>query len=117
MNRAARFSKVSSVAKELNAYYAQIIFDEQQEREKAIDDFYENEYYESLYGESSRVGWLMEDKGLSLIEAVKQIAEEEKKWREETYEWLSDPKNYDSEIYSDIYKEYYGFRPHGIQFC
>jgi hypothetical protein len=117
MNRAKRYANVSSVAKELNAYYASIIFDEEQEQIKAQEEFYENEYYESLYGKSSRTGWLMENKGLSLIDAVKQVAEEERQWRKDTFEWLCDPKNFDSEIYSDIYKEYYGVRPHGIQFC
>ena len=29
----------------------------------------------------------------------------------EQMEWLADPKNRDSEIYSDIYKDVYGVRP------
>lgn len=29
----------------------------------------------------------------------------------EQREWLADPKNRDSEIYSDIYKDVYGVRP------
>ena len=111
MTRAARYSNVSSVAQELNAYYASVIFDDQVAYEKAIDDFYEDEYYDSMFGKSSRVGWLMDNKGLSILDAVKQAAEEEKKWRKETYAWLCDPANKDSEIYSDVYKDYYGFRP------
>lgn len=112
MIRAARYSNVSSAAKELSAYYAAKIFDDEKEYQDSVDAFYEEEYYEMLYGESSRVGWLMANKSLSLMDAVKQANEEERQWRKETFEWLNDPKNRDSEIYSDVYKDLYGVRPH-----
>ena len=44
-----------------------------------------------------------------------EAAEEERMKEEEIFaanrEWLADPANWDSEIYSDIYKDVYGVRP------
>ena len=113
MKRAGRFADTTKVGKELNAYYTSLIYDSKYEYNKAVDDFYETEYYESLFGKSSRVGWLMQNKGMSLLAAVSQTIDEEKQWEKDAFEWLQDPENQKSENYSDIYKEYYGFRPHG----
>lgn len=38
---------------------------------------------------------------------------EEIEWEEDTRRWLANPANWDSEIYSDVYKDLYGVRPHG----
>lgn len=47
---------------------------------------------------------------------------EEEQWRNsdayaESVAWLHDPANYDSEIYSDVFKDVYGFRPRGYRPC
>ena len=75
----------------------------------------EKAYYDVEPVVSDRVRWLMDNKGMSLVEAAEFQAEEDRKWEEDTFKWLHDPKNFDSEIYSDIYKEYYGVRPHGYR--
>lgn len=116
MKRAARFA-VGKVAKELNDYYASLIYDVEQEEQAAVDQFYEDELYELEFGKNSRIGWLQENEGLSLTEAVAKVREENLAWERETYEWLQDPKNWDSEIYSDVFKDYYGYRPRGYRPC
>lgn len=46
---------------------------------------------------------------------MQEAAEEEAAMEDEilrrNMEWLEDPANHDSEIYSDIYKDVYGVRP------
>ena len=111
MTRAARYNNLTTVAKELNDYYVSAVTDDLRQEALALDEAYDELYYETIFGETSRVGWLIANKGLTLIEAVKCAAEEEKQWAESTFEWFCDPKNESFEIYSDIYKDYYGFRP------
>lgn len=115
MNKAVRFSNASKLAKDLNAYYASVIFDAEYEQEKAMEDFWAEEEYDYEYGKYSRVALLQETEGKSLLEAVDQVAQEEAEWKASTYAWLQDPKNFDSELYSDIFKDYYGYRPHGYR--
>ena len=46
-----------------------------------------------------------------VIEAAEAEAAREDEIRRQNLEWLVDPANQDSEIYSDIYKDVYGVRP------
>lgn len=46
-----------------------------------------------------------------VIEAAEEEAAREDEILRENMEWLRDPANWDSEIYSDIYKDVYGVRP------
>ena len=115
MNKAARFSTTSSALQELSAYYGAIIRDAQIEAERKLEEERENEWLEYNFGHNSRAKWLMENLGLSIIEAAKQVQEEEEQWERDTIAWLHDPANFDSEIYSDVYKDLYGVRPHGYR--
>ena len=45
------------------------------------------------------------------IEAAEAKAALEDEILRQNREWLADPANWDSEIYSDIYKDVYGVRP------
>lgn len=76
------------------------LLEKQREEEELV-------YY---WGDNSRVKFLMES-GLSLVAACVQAQEEERKWEEDTAAWLADPANRDSDIYSDVFKDLYGFRP------
>lgn len=111
MTRAARYISNTTPAQELAAYYVQVELDDQLEYEANVDAYYEEEEYDFEFGKYFRIGWLVDNEGLSLVEAAERASAEEKAWREETLAWLNDPANQDSEIYSDIYKDYYGFRP------
>ena len=73
--------------------------------------FEEAQYLERYFGSSSRTRFLMEEKGMSLLDACRQAEAEERQWEEDTAAWLADPANRDSEIYSDVFKDLYGFRP------
>ena len=46
-----------------------------------------------------------------MIEAAEAEAALEDEILRQNLEWLADPANRDSEIYSDIYKDVYGVRP------
>ena len=46
-----------------------------------------------------------------VIEAAEAEAAMEDEILRQNLEWLADPANKDSEIYSDIYKDVYGVRP------
>lgn len=46
-----------------------------------------------------------------MIEAAEAEAAQEDEILRQNLEWLADPANRDSEIYSDIYKDVYGVRP------
>lgn len=46
-----------------------------------------------------------------MIEAAEAEAAREDEILRQNLEWLADPANRDSEIYSDIYKDVYGVRP------
>lgn len=46
-----------------------------------------------------------------VIEAAEAEAAREDEILRQNREWLADPANWDSEIYSDIYKDVYGVRP------
>lgn len=46
-----------------------------------------------------------------MIEAAEAEAVLEDEILRQNLEWLADPANKDSEIYSDIYKDVYGVRP------
>ena len=91
------------------AFVNQLILDDEIAYAMAVEQD-ERAYYED-YNISDRARWLMANKGMSLVDACEQVAIEEKKWAEETFDWLHDPKNFDSENYSDIYKDFYGVRP------
>jgi len=110
MVRANRY--VTSTALDVNAYLEQFHSDEVIERHLQEQAEQEALWLEDQYGENSRTHWLMENDGLSLIDACIQVDVEEANWRKETFAWLQDPKNQSSEIYSDVYKDYYGVRPH-----
>lgn len=45
------------------------------------------------------------------IEAAEAEAAREDEILRQNLEWLADPANHNSEIYSDIYKDVYGVRP------
>lgn len=45
------------------------------------------------------------------IEATEAEAAKEEEILRQNLEWLADPANKDSELYSDIYKDVYGVRP------
>jgi hypothetical protein len=47
-----------------------------------------------------------------VIEAEMEEEERENERIRKNREWLANPANHDSEIYSDIYKDVYGVRPH-----
>ena len=47
-----------------------------------------------------------------VIEATEEVAAQEDEILRQNMEWLRDPANWASEIYSDIYKDVYGVRPH-----
>ena len=46
-----------------------------------------------------------------MVEAAEAEAALEDEILQQNREWLADPANRDSEIYSDIYKDVYGVRP------
>ena len=46
-----------------------------------------------------------------VIEAAEAEVAREDEILRQNREWLADPANWDSEIYSDIYKDVYGVRP------
>lgn len=112
MQRAQRFD--NRLNDEYLAFANQMILDDEIIRLMAHDQA-EREYYEVEPVISDRVRWLMDNKDMSLVEAAEFVAEEDRQWERDTFQWLHDPKNFDSEIYSDIYKEYYGVRPHGYR--
>jgi hypothetical protein len=115
MNKAVRFSTNSAAIAELNAYYGAIVMDAQIEADRQEQLERENAWLEQYFGRSSRAKWLMENLGLSILEAARQVQAEEEKWEKETEAWLHDPANFDAEEYSDIYKDLYGVRPHGYR--
>jgi hypothetical protein len=45
------------------------------------------------------------------IEAMEEERAKEEELLNANLEWLANPANWDSEIYSDIYKDVYGVRP------
>lgn len=99
MNRNSRVINSVSVNQELSA----IMFDQYLDS-LASYDFDDCEI-------DSRIKYLTDVKGLSLVDACKQKQEELDKWERDTWEWLNNPDNYNSDIYSDVYKDYYGVRP------
>ena len=111
MQRAQRFD--NRLHDEYMAFANQLILDDEIAYALSQEQA-EREYFDEPVV-SDRVRWLMDNKDMSLVEAAEFVAEEDRQWAEDTFRWLHDPKNFDSEIYSDIYKEYYGVRPHGYR--
>ena len=107
--RAIRFVDVKS--SDVDLYFHQVEMDATLENKLAEQVERENYFLELEFGKHSRTRWLMTNEGLSLIEACEKVREEEEAWRKDTFEWLNDPKNQESEIYSDVYKDFYGVRP------
>jgi len=113
--RAMRFAGNAMVA--VTEFINDTIQEELRVYQEALERYYEEERLIAQYEDWDRVKFLMERDGLSLLEACQAIDEEERKWREDTFAWLNDPANFDSEIYSDVYKGLYGVRPHGYRPC
>ena len=117
MRRAKRFSEIDNkLFKELSdssAYPEYIGFPKIYEDYADIYLTTEQRDLLTALHKDSAVLWYRDVYDYALLEACERVRDEreELQWEQETFLWLQDPKNRDSEIYSDVFKDFYGFRP------
>jgi len=113
MTRAFRFAAVNTVAEAVADMLDTIAYENSvegklNEYETYMDGFFDSEGYPIS---RSTVEYYMNKHNCGVVEAVELYSQSEQRITESNMAWLADPANWGSEIYSDIYKDTYGFRP------
>ena len=118
MMKAVRFATVNTVAEAVADMLYTAAMEAQLENERILRELEEQEWAERYFGRNSRARWLMDNEGLSLVEAAYCVQAEEEQWEREGWELIhrmdadaAAGKEVDWSFYSDVYKDLTGVRP------